>query len=65
LSDDGVGADSFDAGPGHLGMMTMRARAAAEGGVLSVQSTPGHGTTLTLTLTADAPAPPADPGGSR
>lgn len=57
LHDDGVGADSFDAGPGHLGMLTMRARAATEGGTLSVRSAAGGGTTVTLSLTADASAP--------
>jgi PAS domain S-box-containing protein len=65
LSDDGVGTDSFDAGPGHLGMMTMRARAATAGGLLSVRSRPGQGTTVTLTITADASAPPARNGGAR
>lgn len=65
LSDDGVGSDSFDAGPGHLGMMTMRARAATEGGLLSVRSKPGQGTTVTLTMTTDASAPPASNGGAQ
>lgn len=65
LSDDGVGTDSFDAGPGHLGMLTMRARAATEGGALSVRSTPGRGTTVTLSMTTDASAPSATTGGAR
>ena len=50
IIDDGVGAIKFDAGPGHLGMVTMRARARAEGGRLEVDSTPGMGTTLTLSM---------------
>lgn len=65
LRDDGVGTDSFDAGPGHLGMMTMRARAATEGGLLTVRSRPGEGTTVTLTMSNGAPAPPASDGGTR
>lgn len=65
LRDDGVGTDSFDAGPGHLGMMTMRARAATEGGLLTVRSRPGQGTTVTLTMSSGAPAPPASDGGAR
>jgi signal transduction histidine kinase len=52
LTDDGVGAASLDAGPGHLGMATMRARAAAAGAVLTITSTPGTGTTVLLTLPA-------------
>ncbi len=55
LTDDGVGAASLDAGPGHLGMATMRARADADGGQLDVTSSPGAGTTVLLTLPA-APA---------
>jgi len=55
LTDDGVGAASLDAGPGHLGMATMRARADADGGRLDVTSSPGAGTTVLLTLPA-APA---------
>jgi len=50
LSDDGAGATSLDAGPGHLGMVTMRARAEADGGRLDVTSVPGAGTTVVLTL---------------
>jgi signal transduction histidine kinase len=50
LTDDGVGARSLDAGPGHLGMATMRARAEADGGRLDVTSVPGAGTTVVLTL---------------
>jgi signal transduction histidine kinase len=52
LTDDGVGSETLDAGPGHLGMATMRTRAAAEGGLLRVHSIPGRGTTVELTLPA-------------
>ncbi|MET0967493.1 MAG: ATP-binding protein, partial [Nakamurella sp.] len=54
LTDDGVGATSFDAGPGHLGMATMRARADAEGARLDISCSPGRGTTVVLTLPAAA-----------
>jgi CheY-like chemotaxis protein len=52
LTDDGVGSASLDAGTGHLGMATMRARADAEGGKLHIESVPGLGTIVTLTLPA-------------
>ena len=50
LTDDGVGARSLNAGPGHLGIATMRARAEADGGRLEVTSAAGAGTTVVLTL---------------
>ena len=50
VTDDGDGAESLHAGPGHLGMATMRARAHTEGGRLDITSAPGEGTTVTLTL---------------
>ena len=40
LTDDGVGAEFLDAGAGHLGMATMRARATTEGGDLQIDSSP-------------------------
>lgn len=52
LSDNGVGATVFDAGPGHLGVATMHARARSAGGRLLIDSAPGAGTTVTLTLPA-------------
>ncbi len=61
LTDDGVGSASLNAGAGHLGMATMRARAEAEGAQLHVESVPGLGTVVTLTMPAHAvtstPAP--------
>jgi signal transduction histidine kinase len=45
-----VGSESLDAGRGHLGVATMRARADAEGGFLHFDSAPGAGTTVTLSL---------------
>ena len=53
IVDDGVGAHELDAGPGHLGMATMRARASAEGGHLDVRGIPDVGTTVTLMLPAN------------
>ena len=50
LTDDGIGSPTLYAGPGHFGLTTMRARADAEGGRLSVESIPGLGTTVILTL---------------
>ena len=66
LRDDGVGAADLDPRPGHLGMVTMHGRAAAEDGHLEVTTAPGEGTTLTLTVPTDAPsdAPPAGPIGA-
>lgn len=52
LVDDGVGAENFESGHGHLGLTTMRARAATEGGELTIRSTVGHGTTVALRLPA-------------
>ena len=56
LTDNGVGAVSLDAGPGHLGVATMRARADAEGARLDITSTPGSGTVVVLTLPTAVPA---------
>lgn len=58
LIDDGVGSTSLEAGRGHFGIATMRARAEAEGGFLHIDSVPEIGTTVTLLL-------PARNGGAR
>jgi signal transduction histidine kinase len=55
LVDDGVGAATLDAGSGHLGLATMRSRAANEGGLLVIHSEPGRGTTVVLTLPKQHP----------
>lgn len=55
VTDDGVGTDSLESAPGRLGMVTMRARAAAEGCSLTVHSVPGEGTTVTLVVPVDGP----------
>ena len=62
LTDDGDGSASLDAGPGHLGMATMRVRASSEGGQLRVVSSPGRGTTVQLTMPA---LPGTNPPGGR
>ncbi len=63
LTDDGVGAESLDAGAGHLGMATMRVRATSEGGQLHVFSSPGRGTTVQLTMPVQPGA--MNPSGGR
>ena len=54
VRDDGVGTGTLHGRPGHLGMPTMHARAAAEDGSLDVTSEPGRGTTVTLRLPVNA-----------
>ena len=50
ITDDGVGSNFLDAGPGHIGLSTMRSRAASEGGQLHIRSTAGAGTIIELQL---------------
>lgn len=55
VRDDGAGFDparapSFDSGSGGLGLAGMRERVEALGGTLSVESSPGDGTTLAVEL---------------
>ncbi len=50
VSDDGKGFDPLNAPRGRWGMTTMRERAEAAGGRLSVDSAPGSGTTVRATL---------------
>lgn len=47
VRDDGKGFDPT-ATPAHIGLRTMRERAAEVGGHLAVQGEPGHGTTVTV-----------------
>ena len=44
--DDGVGFDPTGSFPGHLGLGSMRERAAAVGGTVELENTPGRGTTV-------------------
>jgi signal transduction histidine kinase len=46
IRDNGVGFDSASSFPGHLGLLSMRERLKNLGGVLSIKSTPGEGTTI-------------------
>jgi PAS domain S-box-containing protein len=50
IEDDGVGFDSEDVAGGHLGLSIMQERADAVGAILSVESSPGNGTTLRLRM---------------
>lgn len=57
VADDGRGFDPAAVPPGHLGLRTMRERAAAIGAALDVTSTPGQGTTIVLRLPASQAVP--------
>jgi PAS domain S-box-containing protein len=50
VEDDGVGFDAQREYPGHLGLHTMRERAARLEGRLEIDSSPGHGTRLRVWL---------------
>jgi signal transduction histidine kinase len=50
VQDDGVGFDPDVARPGHMGLTTMRERAAAVGGRLAIDSAPGRGTRVEVTV---------------
>jgi signal transduction histidine kinase len=50
IADDGAGFAVAQAGSGGHGLANMRARAAAIGGTLEVESAPGKGTRVLLTL---------------
>ena len=52
LRDDGVGFDPAGDFPGHLGLKSMRERAAHAGGDLHIASKPGAGTTVTAGVPA-------------
>jgi signal transduction histidine kinase len=52
VSDNGVGFEpAKQRGPGHQGLVNMRARAAAVGGRLEVESRPGSGTRIIVDVT--------------
>ncbi len=50
ISDDGCGFDPATLYDGHLGLKTMRERAAALDGFLRIDSAPGHGTRISAWL---------------
>jgi signal transduction histidine kinase len=56
IRDDGLGFDAGADFPGHLGLRSMRERAARIGGTLEVSSSPGSGTTVRARI-------PSNPGG--
>jgi signal transduction histidine kinase len=55
IHDDGIGFDPSLGRPGHLGLASMRERAARLGGRLDIASAPGAGTTITATVPAAVP----------
>jgi len=55
VADDGVGTDSLSSAAGHLGLVSMHERAEIAGGRLTVESTPGRGTTVRCRLPRHAP----------
>src|SRR2546423_14826121 len=54
VRDDGRGLDAAKSFPGHLGLRSMRERAASAGGVLLIRSVPRQGTEATCRV----PPPP-------
>jgi PAS domain S-box-containing protein len=50
VSDDGVGFDPETSFPGHLGLQSMRERAARVGGALQVRSAPGEGASISVRI---------------
>jgi signal transduction histidine kinase len=48
VRDDGRGFDPEKSFPGHLGLQSMRERAASVGGVILINSAPGRGTEVTI-----------------
>ncbi len=52
VCDDGVGFDTTQSFPGHLGLHSMRERIARQGGTLQIESTPGQGTCIRARLPA-------------
>ncbi len=50
ISDDGVGFDTSQQFPGHLGMHTMRERAEKAGGTIAIESVPDAGTRIQVTI---------------
>jgi signal transduction histidine kinase len=50
VRDDGLGFDTAQDFPGHLGLQSMRERVAKLGGLLTISSTPGAGTTIRAVL---------------
>jgi PAS domain S-box-containing protein len=58
VADDGVGFDPDGSFPGHLGLRSMRERAAEAGGSLEVVSARGRGTRVVVRVPSAPPSPP-------
>lgn len=56
IADDGAGFDPRGVQPGHFGLLTMRERAEALGGMLEVSSAPGQGAVLVVTVPGGTPS---------
>ena len=54
VADNGQGFDPAAEYPGHLGLRSMRERAARAGGQLEIESAPGRGTVVRLSIPASA-----------
>ncbi len=61
IRDDGVGFDPNRAYSGHLGLELMRGRASAAGGLLTIDSAPGVGTSVRAAIPAVAKARVSSP----
>lgn len=57
IADDGVGATDLTSEPGHLGVATMRTRAAADGGSVDIVAVANGGTTVSLRIPASTSSP--------
>jgi len=57
VRDDGIGFDPSTVGPGHVGLHSMRERAAGMGGTLVLDSPPGGGARLEAVLMGVEPGP--------
>jgi len=58
IGDDGRGFDPAADHPGHFGLESMRSRAAEIGGLLTIESTPRHGTVLRVEAPAETDVAP-------
>jgi PAS domain S-box-containing protein len=61
VCDNGVGFDPLAAYPGHLGLLSMRERAASAGGALTIASVPHCGTQIRALVPASVCEVPARP----
>jgi signal transduction histidine kinase len=60
VDDDGIGFDAANEPPaGHLGLANLRQRAAALGGIMTIESSPGEGTHLSIRIPLTSEERPA------